>query len=617
MCGIGGYSLTREANINGFSLLENILSVQKHRGPDAQATWEKHETKVGLCHSRLSIVDLSENGNQPMHTVCNGLSIAFNGEIYNWKQLRKTLELKGHIFVNNSDTEVLLHGYKEYGVDLPTHLQGMFSFALYDHKNNIIFCARDRIGKKPFVYTQTNHGIVFASEIPGLLNVPNCDVSKNHSALASMLLHNMRHIPDPHTAYNGIKRLRAGHSLIIKDGMIDKIWRYWQPEAMAGDISVERLRSILEDAVSTRIEADVPVAAMLSGGVDSSAIVHLMKKMGQKNIQTYALGMNKDDEDLRRAREMAKYLGCDHKEYYFNPESQFNNFKNIISTYGEPIMLLPLIHTYELCQNIKNDGIKVVLTGHGADELFYGYLGHQKTAWLSDVLKIAEPFAPLISLLPNKYIKGPFALLNAAKGKRKAAIYRSLERNTWAGIISEDAKQNIANLAAEELEYWGDILHSKYYIDESNFCGLMVENTHSVTTAGDLPAMMASVEMRAPFLDQNIISFALATHYRSKVHRTDPTKLKWILKKAVEDLMPAELLYAPKRGFGNGIQEKDVLLGPWRDKAEAAFANFDDVGGLFDTAAIQNKWSEFTLGGNVDASLIAKVFSTQIWAKNA
>lgn len=617
MCGIGGYSLTREGNINGLGLLENILVVQKHRGPDAQGIWEKPEVRVGLCHSRLSIVDLSNNANQPMHTLDNSLSIVFNGEIYNWRLLRKQLELKGYFFVTNSDTEVLLHGYKEYGVELPNHIQGMFSFAIYDHKMKIIFCARDHIGKKPFIYTQTKHGIIFASEIPSLVNIPGCDTSKNHSAIASMLLHNMRHIPDPHTAYNGIKRLRAGHALIVKEGKIDKLWRYWQPEAMTGDITVDRLRNTLEEAVTCRMEADVPVAAMLSGGVDSSAIVHLMKKMGRGNVKTYALGMNKDDEDLRRAREMAKYLGCEHKEYYFNPETQYANFKKVIGTYGEPIMLLPLIHTYELCQNIRNDGIKVVLTGHGADELFYGYLGHQKTAWLSDALRVAESLAPLTALLPNKYIQGPLALLKAPKGKRKAAMYRSLENNAWGNIISQDAKHSIVNLAAEELEYWGDISHSKYYIDESNFCGLMVENTHSVTTASDLPAMMASVEMRAPFLDQNIISLALATHYRDKVHRTDPTKLKWILKKAVEDLMPAELLYAPKRGFGNGIQEKDVLLGPWRKNAEAAFADIDDIDGLFDTSAIQNKWSEFSAGGDADESLIAKIFSTQIWAKNA
>jgi len=613
MCGIGGYSLKDKGNIYGLRILENILETQKHRGPDAQLLWEKSETKIGLCHSRLSIVDLSNNANQPMHTIDNMLSVVFNGEIYNWKELRKELENKGYLFVTQSDTEVLLHGYKEFGFELPNRIQGMFSFALYDHSENIIFCARDRIGKKPFVYTDTKDGIVFASEIPSLTNIYNCDTSYNHSALASMLLNNMRHIPDPYTAYNGIQRLRAGHAIIIKRGKIDKLWRYWKPTEMTGIITPQRLRETLEQAVSSRMEADVPVAAMLSGGVDSSAIVHLMKKKGCDAVRTYALGMDRDDEDLRRAREMARFLGCQHKEYYFNPETQYENFKNIIATYGEPIMLLPLIHTYELCKNIRKDGIKVVLTGHGADELFYGYLGHQKTALLSDILRIAEPFSVLSKLIPKKYINTPLALLKAPKGRRKAAMYRNLENNVWGNVLSQDAKHNIVNLAAEELEYWGDISNSRYYIDESNFCGLMVENTHSVTTAGDLPAMMASVEMRAPFLDQNIVEFALATHYRDKVHRTDATKLKWILKKAVEDLMPKELLYAPKRGFGNGIQEKDILLGPWRERAEAVFSEIDDLGGLLDSSNIKKTWNKFSSGGQVDASLIAKIFSIQIW----
>ena len=210
-------------------------------------------------------------------------------------------------------------------------------------------------------------------------------------------------------------------------------------------------------------------------------------------------------------------------------------------------------------------------------------------------------------------MNGPLSLLKAPRGKRKAAMYRKMENHAWAGIISEDAKQSLVNVAAEELEYWGELIDSKYYIDESNFCGLMVENTHSVTIAGDLPAMMASVEMRAPFLDQNIISLALATHFRDKVHRQDPTRLKWILKKAVEDLMPKELLYASKRGFGQGIQEKDILLGPWREKAEALFSEPDDLDGFLDITGIKKHWRQFTETENGNASIIAKNFAIQAW----
>lgn len=617
MCGIGGIALKAGLEIDIQSVLTKMLSIQHHRGPDAQGVWWSPSANIGLCHNRLAILDLSDAGNQPMNSFDGLLTIVFNGEIYNWQALRKQLEDKGVNFHTGTDTEVLLEAYRAYGTDLPLYLRGMFSFALFDAMDGSLFCARDRIGKKPFVYAETDYGFAFASEIPAVLAMPGCDTTLNHAAIAGMLLHNVRHIPDPHTAYLGLKRLRPGHAMLIKEGKVDRIWRYWNPRVASEPSTPQRLRELLEESVRLRMVADVPVGALLSGGVDSSSVVNLMRRFSGEPIRTYALGFDKDDEDIRRARVIAEKLGCIHKEFYFEPERQFDIFRQILATYGEPIMLLPLIHTYELCSAIRDDGIKVVLSGHGADELFYGYTGHLRTALISAVLPWLSPLSPLVRLLPENLRRGPVAILAAKAGRRKAAFYRNAEQQAWATIINHDIKKDLINLVAEELEYWGELLPSGPYIDESNFVALMVENTHSVTIASDLPAMMASVEMRAPFLDQEIVSLALATHYRKKVPSfKDSRCLKQILKTAVADLVPHDLLYAPKRGFGMGIQEKMVLKGPWKKYADEVFTSVNDLGGLFDKNGIRQLWKQYDADDTVDSSFIARLFAVQIWSRS-
>ncbi|PHQ73331.1 MAG: asparagine synthase (glutamine-hydrolyzing) [Marinobacter sp.] len=615
MCGIVAFSAKSESELELGPLIESMINLMHHRGPDFHNLSVDSEAKVGMAHARLSILDLSDKANQPMFSENNSLSIVFNGEIYNWQELRKKLEMEGvGPFVTQSDTEVILRGYEHYGNDLPLHLRGMFAFVIFDKQSNSLFCARDRVGKKPLVYTETEDGVALASEIPPLLLAsPNSPLNK--SALATILLHNMRHVPDPDTAFSAISRLRAGHAMTVRDGRIEKIWRYWQPAIKSPAVSTQDLRSAIEGAVKRRMVADVPVGALLSGGVDSTAVVALMARHTEQPVRTYALGMDADDEDLRRARFVASQLGCEHKEFYFDAERQFEIFRNIQKTYGEPIALLPLVHSYELCSAIRDDGIKVVLTGHGADELFYGYTGHAKTALLTDALRYLGFLRPAAQMIPRALRSGPSVLLAEQPGRRKAALYRSYQGRDWNQVIQPEARKALSNGAARECEYWGSMLGKADYIDESNFIALMMENSHSVTTAADLPAMMASVEMRAPFLDQEIVEMALSIPYRRKVPNSrDLSRLKYALKIAVEDLVPKHLLYAPKRGFGHGIQEKDILLGPWREIANEVFANSIDAEGLFDVQAIRKLWNRQSSGDeSVSWGFIAKLFTIQLW----
>lgn len=600
-----------------------MLGHLRHRGPDGEGTWTSQDGSIGLCHTRLAIVDLSSTANQPIELSDGSLVIVFNGEIYNWQVLRQELVDLGHVFRTRSDTEVVLAGYRQWGEAVLDHLRGMFAFAIWNTQSRELFCARDRVGKKPFVYAEGKGGFAFGSEIPAVLAAASAigaDTARDHSALATMLLHNLRHIPDPATAYRGLRRLRAGHAMVVREGHIVREWRYWNPQKEAGrfeaPVTAERLRQMIEEAVELRRIADVPVGALLSGGVDSTAIVALAQRNMSEPIQTYALGMDQHDEDLRRARVMAEKLGTRHREFYFDAERQWSVFGRLIATYGDPIMLLPLVHTYELCAAIREDGIKVVLSGHGADELFYGYTGMLRTARLSSAVGLGERLAPLLKLLPEQALPAPLRVLRARRGARKAALYRGYADDTWPDLLSHDALPGLRNYAEEELALWGGAAPNAAYIDESSFGGLMVENTHSVTTAGDLPAMMAGVEMRAPFLDQDIVALALATNWRQKIPADgDVRRLKTILKQAVADLMPDDILYAPKRGFGMGIQEAQLLTGPWRERVEEVFARSDGLGGVFNAVAIRNMWQQAKTGAPVRWDKIAKLLALEIWSE--
>ena len=611
MCAISGIYQKPGHIIDLQKHLENMLTVQHHRGPDARGLWLSKDGAIGLSHNRLSILDLTEAGNQPMHSADGGYTIVFNGEIYNYLELQQQLMAKGSQFRTHSDTEVLIEAYRHWGEAMLLHLRGMFAFALYDHAEGSLFCARDRVGKKPFVYAQTSRGFIFASEIPAVRQVEGVDTGYDHDTIAAMLLHNLRHIPDPHTAYRGIKRLRAGHAMRIRRGMIEQIWRYWTPTQSSLPTTPQQLRATLEEAIALRMRADVPVGALLSGGIDSSAIVAMMQQHVTQPIHTYALGFDHDDEDLRRARQMAQQLGTNHREFYFDPEEQWQIFNQLIATHGEPIMLLPLVHAYTLCRAIRDDGIKVVLSGNGADELFYGYTGHTRTLRISRWLDRLAPLRPLLHPLKQTRL----GWVAAKPGKRKASLYNAIAQSTWHHCLSNDAIDSLANRAAEELSYWGELCPSQHYIDESNFVALMVENTHSVTIAGDLPAMAASIEIRAPFLDQQVVDFALATSAELKIPDVNNKNwLKAILRDAVRDLIPESLLKAPKRGFGSGIQEADLLRGAWRGRTEEIMETPNTIDGLFSKAGIQQQWQGF-LSGDAVASQVAKQLALQCWLR--
>ncbi len=619
MCGIAGIATHSPGKVEN-TVLAQMASALEHRGPDANGLWVNDHHSLGLAHTRLSIIDLTPAANQPLFNETKSLSLVCNGEIYNHKELRAGLEAKGHRFKTNSDSEVILHLYEDLGENCVNHLKGMFAFAIFDEKTRELFCCRDRFGKKPFFYSETPDGFAFASEIPSLLSHPHVNRTIDPTAVGLYLLRNLRHIPDPYTIFQHIRRLPPGHLLKVKNGHIEQIRPYWHPSFETRAFSQDDLLQVLDQSVARRMVADVEVAALLSGGVDSSAIVDSMKRQGAKKIRTYAFGRDQDDPELIQARKVASLLETEHKEFYFDPEEQHRQFESLLSQLGEPIMALPLTHTYSLCQHIRQDGIKVVLSGHGADEVFYGYTGFNRLALLSLIGDMIPSFGkPLLKALsttiPPSMLKESFLALGAKNGHRKEALYRSEAMELWPKIFHGAALETRPNTIIHDwISPWFKSSSPRSYIDEAAYLGLMLENAHAVTIASDLPAMAHGIEMRCPFLDDELISLALSLPYSLKVRPSlFNGQNKLFLKKALESRLPKDILYAPKRGFGYHIQEEAVLKGAWKTRVDDAFNSFQDLSGLLDREAVKRLKKSFDANQGTPAILIAKLYALHLF----
>lgn len=601
------------------TVLDRMTAAVRHRGPDDEGSLIEPDRRTGLAHTRLSIVDLSPRGRQPLLNEDGSIAVVCNGEIYNYPELRRDLESRGHRFRSDSDSEIIVHLFEEMGERCVDRLHGMFAFAVFDRNSDVLFCARDRIGKKPLVYAETADGVAVASEIPALFGVPGVDLTIDPEAVALYLLRNLRHIPDPWTLYRGIRRLPPAHAMTIRGGRIEKIQAYWRPNWEPAEISEEAFLEVFDTAVSQRRMADVEIGALLSGGVDSTAIVDSLRRQGVEGIRTYAFGLDADDEELVRARRAANLLGTSHREVYFDPGRQLDDFDALLRQHGEPIMALPLTHAYSLCREIRDDGIKVVFAGHGADETFFGYEGFNRLALLSDLMRIlpaslAMPIAKgLARRVPPSPAREALTVMATGAGQRKAALYQDEAARLWPMLFGRDTAKGLADgLIGRWADRWfmGDA--PEHYIDEAALLGLMQENSHAVTIAGDLPAMAQGVEIRCPFLDQTVVETALRIPYRRKVvGLKDRGRNKLALKKAFERRLPADILYAPKRGFGFFVQEESVLRGAWKQPVDMAFADFDDAGGILDASAARSLKKQFDEGGNVPAALIAKLFALQ------
>ncbi|MEP7015998.1 MAG: asparagine synthase (glutamine-hydrolyzing) [Verrucomicrobiota bacterium] len=565
MCGICGFlgsgSATDLARMSAFLV---------HRGPDDSGTWSSVDPPVHLANRRLAVVDLP-GGHQPMRTVDGDLVITFNGEIYNHRELRADLQKLGHKFQSDhSDTEVLLLGYREWGTGLPARLNGMWAFALYDAKRGQLFCSRDRFGKKPFYYARRNNGLVFASELTALTAHPNVPRDISRRALQKYFAYG--YIPSPMSILEGVKKLPAGCSLIIDARSLDfRIEKYWDlllepfekiprhPEQEWG----EQLRELLERAVKRRLIVDVPVGVFLSGGIDSAAVTAFASRhVGDGKLKTFSIGFHeKSFDETQFGKRVSAKFGTDHRAEALSPARARDLIDECLTQMDEPLGDNSLLPTY-LLSGFTRKHVTVALGGDGGDELFAGY-----DPFLA--LKAAEMYRAVFPRPAHAAIKALFQRLPVShasmsfdfKMKRtlRGLDYPSrfwlpvwmapLDRNGLEDLFSEPI--DFEDVYSEAIEQWENCPQQDL-VDKTLQFYTKLYLQDDILMKVDRASMMHGLEVRAPFLDIDLVDFVRRIPNRYKF-RNGTTK--YLLKKALTGILPDEILYRRKKGFGTPVGE--------------------------------------------------------------
>jgi asparagine synthase (glutamine-hydrolysing) len=564
MCGIVGIVRNDKSDIDQ-ALLGRMCAAIRHRGPDDDGFYVNGP--VGLGMRRLAIIDL-KSGQQPIHNQDRTAWIVFNGEIYNYRELRDKLEKLGHSFYTNSDTEAIVHAYDQYGTDCPNHLRGMFAFAIWDERTQELFIARDRVGKKPLLYAQVNGQFIFGSEFSALLQHPDIGKEIDFEALNQYL--SFMCVPAPLTAYQAIRKLEPGHSLRYCKGEI-RIERYWQPDfSKKLDISEqeagERTIEILREAVRVRLMSEVPLGAFLSGGIDSSAVVALMAEESSKPVKTFSIGFEEQDfSELHHARRVAEHVGADHHEFIVRPDA-LEVLPILVEHYGEPYADSSAIPTYYVARETRKH-VTVALNGDGGDESFAGYERYA-------AMRLAERYHRIPAVLRESVVRQAIELMPSSETKRsrirdvkrfvQSASLPKVERYLrWVSVFDSQAKQDLltenfsrqtqSNSAAGMLDPWFARANGSGIVDAALLADIMTYLPNDLLVKVDIATMANSLEARSPFLDHHVIEFAASLPEKFKLRGLTT---KYLLKQILRKLLPAENLDRRKMGFG-------VPIGHW------------------------------------------------------
>ena len=536
-----------------------------HRGPDAQGI--HCDTIIGLGQTRLAVIDLSQAAIPPLTNEDKTLWVVFNGEIYNFKFLTENLKARGHYFSTRSDTEVLLHLYEDYGCEMVHHLQGMFAFALWDQKRQRLFAARDRFGEKPFFYKYDSKFFIFGSAIRAITAHGGITVAPSWTAIDHYLTH--QYVPSPLSAFAGIAKLPPGHWLLLDPNGQMTIQRYWSPElqkpALGSFLDLkEELLTRMRESVRLRMVADVPLGALLSGGIDSGTMVALMADSSSRPVQTFSLGFaEQGSNELPFARAVADRFATDHHELILD-SSSLELLPELVRHYNEPFADPSALPTWHVAR-LARQHVTVALTGDGADECFAGYVNYaraMKPHW-GDFLpwKLKKEMGQFLRLLATPLGKSPVRasveknISRMTGGLPERFLTRMAIFNAWDKklIYSEKMKELLANKTEASpglpppwhpsMEGWEWMMRH----DQSNYLPdcLMVKT--------DVASMAHGLELRAPMLDHTLVEFAatLPLHFKH-----DGRMGKKIVREAVAGLLPREVLNKPKTGFG-------IPLGAW------------------------------------------------------
>jgi asparagine synthase (glutamine-hydrolysing) len=563
MCGITGFiSKDRDSPDEArLELLDRMCASIAYRGPDEQGMLVRGRAALGM--RRLSIIDI-KTGQQPIVNESGDLAIVFNGEIYNFQELRKELLSLGHRFKTNSDTEAILHAYEEFGENCLPRLRGMFAFAIWDSRTESLFVARDRVGKKPLFYTITAEGdLVFGSELKTLLVHGSVKREVDLTALDAYL--SFGYVPEELCILKDVKKLPPGHFLTFRNGVVE-MRKYWDFDLTPADVDrsesewADLLRDKIREAVEIRLVSEVPLGAFLSGGVDSSTIVGLMSQLSDRPVKTFSIGFREDRfDELKYARIAAKHFGTEHHEFVVTPDL-FDIVGEIVWHFDEPFADQSALPTYMLSK-MARDHVTVVLSGDGGDELFAGYsryvVDRNRNAFAAvptilrrQVLQKASAALPHggfgknylynISLDPiERYIDS----VSAFNGPRKNFLY---SRELAASLNGGGAAGEKLFKVYGEVPPATDPIARLLYLDSKTYL------PGDILTKVDRMTMANSIEARVPLLDHELIELVAGMPSSLKMNGS---KTKYILKKAMEPIVPAEILYREKQGFGVPVGE--------------------------------------------------------------
>lgn len=547
MCGIAGHLAFPAADEQ---CVRRMTGALKHRGPDGEGLHASGP--IALGHRRLAIIDL-ERGAQPMFSADGSVAIVFNGEIYNYRELRRQLS-PTHQFATDSDTEVLLHLYEEHGYEMLSFLRGMFAFALWDTRKQRLFAARDCFGEKPFLYAENASGLYFASEMRAFLSA-GVDVGDvDRGSLSDFL--ELLYIPAPATVFSHVKKLPAGH-MLISDRKGTVVRRYYQPPTPGAAAFRPRRADVLQtlqEAVRLQLRSDVPIAALLSGGLDSSVVVALMARELGAGMQTFSVGFGRADDELPYARAVASRYRTRHHEILIT-DGIVEQVDDALAAYSEPFGDSSAVPTVAVARAVSKH-VKVVLTGDGGDELFAGYERYGRMQVMPH-LPVAR-IGALLERLPPTRVGGRLRRAVAEMGSRGALRHRFMVE-----VFSLAERKRLLGHPARTAALGPDVATDD--LDAALSFDLGVSLPDDMLHKTDTATMHFGLESRAPLLDKEVVELAVPPTSRLK-RRGGNGKL--ILKAAAADLVPAEVLARPKRGFGSPVGDwlRGPLSGAFRDR---------------------------------------------------
>ncbi|MGF7117958.1 asparagine synthase (glutamine-hydrolyzing) [Methanobacterium oryzae] len=596
ICGIIDFNKDLEE-----SKLINMRDTMVHRGPDGAGIYISRDKKVGLGHRRLKIIDLSEKAKQPMSNEDGTLWITFNGEIYNYRDIRRELIDKGHVFKSESDTEVIIHLYEEKGIECVNDLRGMFAFALWDNKKEELYLVRDRIGIKPIYYNYTDDKLFFASEIKAILANSEISRSVNETAFYNYL--SFLTTPAPDTLFEGIKKLPGGHWLKLdnKGNLTTK--RYWdvfdniKPSNNDEDKIAKEILNELTEAVETHKISDVPMGVFLSGGIDSSLNATLFSKGEKSPVKTFSIGYKGEYEtytnEFEYARLISNFIGSDHHELEITVNDLLSFIEDMVYYQDEPIADPVCVPVYYVSKLARENEVVVCQVGEGSDELFWGYLDWKEILNMDHRLRYIPNFVKILGLRALELIKRDehiiYERLRRSKDNQPifwggAEAFTEQEKNR---ILSPRLKDKMANYSSYEVieEIQMNFLNRGWEntsLSWMSYIDLNLRLPELLLMRVDKMCMAVSLEARVPFLDHKFVERAMSISEKTK---TKDKELKYILKRAIRGVIPDKIIDRKKQGFGVPIQE--WFFDKLGEESKEIIMEFCEKTDFFDVNAIE------------------------------